>query len=127
MTYRGRARSAARPLASSSTPGAPSGGHSAPPRRLLAAVALVAQIAAGCSIAPADTASGGGETAATEGGPNPELKEKLPELTKCMRENGVKDFPDPGADGSIQYYGHSPEFTSAQEKCRDILPGQGNG
>jgi hypothetical protein len=127
MTYRGRARSAARSLASSSTPGAPSAGHRAPPRRLLAAVALVAQIAAGCSIAPAETASGGGETAATEGGPNPELKEKLPELAKCMRENGVKDFPDPGADGSIQYYGHSPEFTSAQEKCRDILPGEGNG
>ena len=126
----------------------------APPRRLLAAIALVVLIGAGCSNAPAETGSGGGEKPATQGSPSTEpdsnapgetggggdqnapagatpspaeLQEKLPELARCMRENGVEDFPDPGADGSIQYYGGSPEFTSAQEKCRDILPGEGNG
>jgi hypothetical protein len=41
-----------------------------------------------------------------------------------MRKNGVEDFPDPGADGTIQYYGASDpqEFTSASEKCDDLLP-----
>jgi hypothetical protein len=41
-----------------------------------------------------------------------------------MRENGVEDFPDLGADGTIQYYGASDpqEFTSASEKCDDLLP-----
>jgi hypothetical protein len=130
MTYRGPARSAARSLASSSTPGAPSAGHRAPPLRLLAAVALVAQIAAGCSIAPAETASGGGETAATEGGPNPELKEKLPELAKCMRENGVKDFPDPvNGEPLINTYkipsssrpGGMTILNAAIQKCRPVL------
>lgn len=41
-----------------------------------------------------------------------------------MRENGVEDFPDPGADWTIQYYGDTDlqEFTSASEKCDDLLP-----
>ncbi len=126
----------------------------APPRRLLTAIALVALIGAGCSNAPAETGSGGGARPATTGNPsiepdpiapgetggggdqndpagaapNPvalqELQEKLPEYAKCMRENGVEDFPDPGADGTIQYYGNSDpvEFKSASEKCDDLLP-----
>jgi hypothetical protein len=100
--------------------------------RPLAAIALGALIGAGCSNAPAETGSGGGgggngggnENAAAEGSPNPELKEKLPEYAKCMRENGVEDFLDPGADGTIQYYGDTDpsEFKSASEKCDDLLP-----
>jgi hypothetical protein len=41
-----------------------------------------------------------------------------------MRESGVEDFPDPGADGTVQYYGDADpvEFTSASEKCDDLLP-----
>jgi hypothetical protein len=129
MTYSGPAQAAARSLefSSSSALDAPAARHMAPPRRLLAAIALVALIGAGCSNAPAATGSGGGEKPATQGSPNPALKEKLLELAKCMRENSVKDFPDPGADGSIQYSGDSPEFRSAQAKCRDILPVDGNG
>jgi hypothetical protein len=119
----------------------------APPRRLLAAIALVALIGAGCSNAPAETGSGGGENPATTGSPSTEpdsntpgendpagaapdaaalqeLQQKLPEYAKCMRENGVEDFPDPGPDGTIQYQGDSdrPEFKSAGEKCDDLLP-----
>jgi hypothetical protein len=126
----------------------------APPGRLLAAIAQVALIGAGCSNAPAETGSDGGENPATEGSPstepdpntpgetggggdqndpagaapNPaelqELQKNLPEFTKCMRENGVEDFPDPGPDGTIQYQGDSdrPEFASASEKCDDLVP-----
>ena len=52
------------------------------------------------------------------------LKEKLSEFATCMRENGVDDFPDPNADGIIQFHGgtDTPEFKSARENCRVILP-----
>jgi hypothetical protein len=126
----------------------------APPRRLLAAIALVALIGTGCANAPAETGSGGGENPAAGGSPstepesnpaaeaggdgnvaaeatpNPELKERF-ELARCMRENGVEDFPDPDDNGIIQYNGEDPEFTSAREKCRHISPRpeghEGNG
>jgi hypothetical protein len=111
-----------------SASGASAARRAAPPRRLLATVALVALIGTGCSNEPAVIgSSGAGDGPATTGSPDAELKEKLSELARCMRENGVEDFPDPGADGSIQYYGDSPDFTSAQERCRDILPEDGNG
>jgi hypothetical protein len=104
----------------------------APPRRLLAAVALVTLIGTGCSNAHADTGSGGGENAgdqnaAAEVTSNPERFE----LARCMRENGVEDFPDPDDNGVILYYGEDPEFRSAQEKCAHISPRpeghEGNG
>jgi hypothetical protein len=120
-----------------SATGAPAARRMAPPGRLLAAVALVALTGTGCANAPAATGSGGGEIAAAdqnpaaEATPNPEPKEERFELARCMRENGVEDFPDPDDAGIIQYYGEDPDFPSAQEKCRDISPreeGQeGNG
>jgi hypothetical protein len=120
----------------------------APPRRLLAAIALVALIGAGCSNAPAETGSGGGEQPATEGNPSTEPdsnaaggtagggdqnaateggpipRENSLEFAECMRENGVEDFPDPDADGIIQYYGDPDpaEFTSVKENCRHLRP-----
>jgi hypothetical protein len=141
MTYREPAPTAARPLASSSSSD-PGAWRVAPPGRLLAALALVALIGTGCANAPAATGSGGGEKPATEGSPTgdggdqngpagaapspaemQEALKKLPEYAKCMRENGVEDFPDPGPDGTVQYQGDSdqPEFKSAGEKCNDIL------
>jgi hypothetical protein len=102
----------------------------------MAAIALVALIGTGCSNAPAETGSGGGEKPATQGnatgdvgdqtgptGPAPspaELQELLKERresAKCMRENGVEDFPDPDANGAILYYGDDPDMESASERC----------
>jgi hypothetical protein len=98
----------------------------------LAAIALVALIGAGCANAPAESGSGrggggnaaGDENAAAEAGPNPERKGKLSEFAKCMRENGVEDFPDPDDEGIIRYHGGTdrPEFESARENCRVVLP-----
>jgi hypothetical protein len=149
MTYREPARAEARQLESSSSSalGAPAARHLGPPRRLLAAIALVALIGAGCSNALAETGSGGGggggenaagdqnavgyQNAAAEVPPNPERTEKRFELSRCMRENGVEEFPDPDDNGVILYYGEDPEFESAQEKCRHISPPpeghEGNG
>jgi len=51
---------------------------------------------------------------------------KLREFAKCMRDNGVKDFPDPDPDeGGISIDPNSvnpndPTFKGAQEKCNQI-------
>jgi hypothetical protein len=109
----------------------------------VAAIALVALIGAGCANAPAETGSGGGEKPATEGSASTvpdsnatgetggtadpatvQRPQKYPpEFSKCMRENGVEDFPDPTADGLILYYGDDPDMESASEKCDELQPG----
>ncbi|MFJ8577279.1 hypothetical protein [Micromonospora sp. NPDC093277] len=55
---------------------------------------------------------------------DPEQVEKVRQLAKCMRENGVPNFPDPGPDGAIELKGdagfdpQSPSVQAALEKCR---------
>jgi hypothetical protein len=64
--------------------------------RTLAALAVVALISAGCSNAPAETStgsSGGNNTAA--------LHEQAVLFAECMRDNGVREFPDPDASGEF--------------------------
>ncbi|QYN39057.1 hypothetical protein K1T35_18755 [Pseudonocardia sp. DSM 110487] len=135
MIYREPARAAARSLASSGH-GAPTRLRTAPPGRLLAAVAMVALIGTACSTAPAATGSGGGQNSPAGATPSPaELQQLLTERresAKCMRENGVEDFPDPDANGAILYYGDDPDMKSASEKCdtrspeeREQNPGNG--
>jgi hypothetical protein len=56
------------------------------------------------------------------------------EFAQCMRDNGVKDFPDPARDGPLidttripSAAGRGalsiPGFQAAMEKCRDALAG----
>ena len=108
--------------------------------RPLAALAMVALIGTGCSNAPAEAGGGGGEKPATTDGltgdvgdqtgptgpaPSPaELQELLKERresARCMRENGVEDFPDPDANAHILYYGDDPDMKSASEKCDELM------
>ncbi|MEU8260482.1 hypothetical protein AB0C02_07660 [Micromonospora sp. NPDC048999] len=55
---------------------------------------------------------------------DPEQVEKVRALARCMRENGVPDFPDPGPDGALEIKGdagfdpQSPTGQAALEKCR---------
>jgi hypothetical protein len=55
---------------------------------------------------------------------DPQTAEKLRRLARCMRENGVPNFPDPNADGGIRissdmgFDPNDPTFKAAQEKCR---------
>ena len=64
--------------------------------RTLAALAMVALISAGCSNAPAETgtgSSGGNNTAATH--------EQAVKFAECMRDNSVREFPNPDASGEF--------------------------
>ncbi|GAA4063714.1 hypothetical protein [Actinomadura miaoliensis] len=55
---------------------------------------------------------------------------KVLEYAKCMRANGLKNFPDPDAAGALQMNGDlvdpaSPKFQKAQQKCGSLMPGGG--
>ncbi|XVQ07108.1 hypothetical protein ACQP1W_31285 [Spirillospora sp. CA-255316] len=73
--------------------------------------------------------SGGSSNEADPGGASPtSAKDRGLAFAKCMRENGVAKFPDPGSDGS-QIVGKSsgidpksPEFKKAMEACKDLSP-----
>jgi hypothetical protein len=52
--------------------------------------------------------------------------EKKRQFAQCMRDNGVRDFPDPDpATGELNGWIRRDDQTAvaAAEKCRDLLPG----
>src|SRR5215204_2501097 len=61
----------------------------------LAALA-VALISAGCSNAAAETATGSGG-----GNTNAANRDQAVKFANCMRANGVREFPDPDASGTL--------------------------
>lgn len=86
----------------------------------LAALALIAVIGAGCSNSDS---TGSDETATTSG--------KAFRFSECMRENGVKEFPDPDASGRLTIDGvlngssldaSSPAWEQAIAACKDLQP-----
>ena len=91
-----------------------------------ALVALISLISAGCgSSAPAETGTGGGgnNTAANA--------QKAVKFAECMRNNGVSQFPDPGASGKLTIdviaNGSSldpsaPAFKHAIAACKNLEP-----
>jgi hypothetical protein len=129
-------------------------------RRTLAALAMVAVLTAGCSIAPvgaATVSSGGSNTAATQnalastgsGGGNitaatapagngsggasnaAATRQQAVKFAECMRANGVKQFPDPDASGQLTIDAiangssldtNSAAFKQAISACKDLEP-----
>jgi hypothetical protein len=71
---------------------------------------------------------GGGEPVQA----SPEDLAAMREFAKCMRENGIENFPDPSADGGIQFGSNrddpnridpeSQEFQDAEKACEDLAP-----
>ena len=64
---------------------------------------------------------------------SPEQQQATLKFAQCMRDNGVKDFPDPTPDGPIidtsRMPGNRgarsiPGFTAAQEKCSALFAGE---
>jgi hypothetical protein len=79
---------------------------------------------------------GSGSTSSEGGGTSPEspssLQQKEIAFAKCMRSNGVPNFPDPSAGGGFAVRGgfdpQSPAVDAARAKCRQLLPpGPGSG
>ena len=94
--------------------------------RSLAAFAMVALLSAGCSNAAVrtDTNSSGGTTNATN-------HDQALKFAECMRRNGVKEFPDPDASGTLTIDGvangssldtSSAAFKQAIAACKDLQP-----
>src|SRR6266498_2755007 len=94
--------------------------------RPLAALAMVALLSAGCSNAlagPGTDRSGGNNTAAAH--------QQAAKFAECMRANGVREFPDPDASGTLTIDGianrsrvdtSSAAFKQAIAACKDLQP-----
>jgi hypothetical protein len=61
--------------------------------------------------------------------PSAEQQEQLLKFVKCMRKNGVPDFPDPTTGGGVIVGSgidpNSPQFQSAMQACQSLLPAGG--
>ncbi|MBX6388676.1 MAG: hypothetical protein IRZ08_06700 [Frankia sp.] len=66
---------------------------------------------------------------------DPEMLERTREFSKCMRANGIPNFPDPGEDGGIQINPDElgvgpgdPAMQAAEEACKQYMgPEDGGG
>ena len=70
---------------------------------------------------------------ANRGKPDAQAQQKALRFAQCMRDHGIKDFPDPnfqnggagfqigGPGGSSNLDPNSPEFQAAQQACNSIL------
>ena len=95
-------------------------------RRPLAALGLIAMVAliSACgSSAPAETGSSPNNSAANA--------QQAVRFAECMRNNGVSDFPDPGASGKFTIDAivngssldlSTPAFKQAMSACKDLEP-----
>jgi hypothetical protein len=93
--------------------------------RPLAALAMVALLSAGCSNAAAQNGTG------SSGGSNAPNRDQALKFAECMRKNGVREFPDPDASGTLTIDGvangstldtSSAAFTQAITACKDLQP-----
>jgi hypothetical protein len=90
--------------------------------RPLAALVMVAVLGAGCSNGSAG--NGNADSGATH-------RSKAVRFAQCMRENGVRDFPDPNAAGQLTIDAvangssldtNSAAFEKALGACKDLEP-----
>ncbi len=114
---------------------------------LVVLAAAVAVVLPGCggskspsvaNVATTTSSGASGSTNATGGaagsGSTPtqaQLQQDAPKYARCMRANGVPNFPDPSPGGGFVFSRHagvdplSPAFKAAQAKCKKSMPGQG--
>ena len=94
--------------------------------RPLAALAMVALLISGCSNAAAQTG-----TASSGGNTNAANRDQAVKFAECMRANGVREFPDPDASGTLTIDGianrssidtNSAAFNQAIAACKDLQP-----
>ncbi|MCX5359817.1 hypothetical protein OG864_14020 [Streptomyces sp. NBC_00124] len=59
---------------------------------------------------------------------DPEIEERMRKMARCMRDNGVEEFPDPEPGKGIQLTGpvvEDPDFEKAEKACERYGPGGG--
>ena len=117
--------------------------RSRPTRMLTAAALLSGVLVAGCggsspsptaaaadasaptsTVAAGDSTAGAASTGASAGPPGALA------YARCMRANGVTNFPDPRAGGGFDFHPSlgvisSPVLKAAQAKCAKLIPGGG--
>src|ERR1700727_1269434 len=92
----------------------------------VAAAGLVLLVAA-CGASPSSTGSGGSSNGAGSG------NTQQVAFARCVRSNGVTNYPDPDSSGVIpketpQQLGvSSAQLQSASRACQHLLPNGGNG
>src|SRR5204863_386453 len=85
-----------------------------------AMVALISLIGAGCgSNAQSETGAG-----SSGGKDNTARHEKAVKFAKCMRNNGVSEFPDPGASGelTIDAIANGSSLDTSSAACKQARP-----
>ena len=102
-----------------------------PRARLLALAALMSAIlVAGCVGSSPSSVPGAGATSSGSTAPGAYGSGPIG-FSRCMRANGVPNFPDPSPRGGARFsipVGNNPAapaFKAAQAKCQKILPGAG--
>jgi hypothetical protein len=61
---------------------------------------------------------------------DPGVAESMRKFARCMRENGVPEFPDPQPDGGIRIDGSmadDPDLQAADRKCKALMPERPKG
>jgi hypothetical protein len=74
--------------------------------------------------------AGGTFSTQGSGAVSPQRQTELLRFARCMRSHGVPSFPDPTSRGialSSAVDPSSPQFQSAQQACKSLLPGLGQG
>jgi hypothetical protein len=107
----------------------------ASPRRVrtaaaIAATAALALLTAACSGSLSSTGSGGSPGAAGAASSPPAGVSPALAFARCVRANGVPDYPDPDRGGSEpasakQIAASNPQFPAAQVACVHLLPNGG--
>lgn len=112
---------------------------------LLIALGLLAAACGGSPSPAANVASLGKSPGTTDpsggsgnsgSGSNSSRYEAALKYSECMRAHGVANFPDPGADGSIEIQSNGPsgshslhlnsaQFNAANQACKHLLPNGG--
>jgi hypothetical protein len=108
-------------------------GHSRLWRRPIAATVVMAVLVAGCGGSSGTTTTNRrpNDTAASTGGSQSktQIHQNALNFAKCMRANGVPNFPDPSPGGGFQVGAGlnvaAPVATAAQAKCQKFTPGGG--
>jgi hypothetical protein len=97
------------------------------------ATAGLAVLAVGCGDSPSSHVAQLGTTATRSSSSSSTAPARVQEygaiaFSRCMRSNGIPDFPDPNSSGVLpksqleQIAASNPRYSAAQTACADLLP-----